>query len=177
VSSRAPLTSALGGAPVSEVLAGERFDVLELSGDLAWGVAADGAVGFVRLDALSASETAGEQRRPSGEDVATAAEALVGTPYQMGGRSPEGVDSAGLVYLALQQAGQEAPRFLDLMAEGLGAEIPRDAKLGRGDVLLWADHAAIAVDEHTVVHVTDGVVREPLAALASFGDPIARRRP
>ena len=50
-----PLLAAHGGQPVSELLAGERFDVLELSHGYAWGVGAvDGAVGFVAMEALGA---------------------------------------------------------------------------------------------------------------------------
>jgi len=39
--------------PISEILPGERFEMLELAGDLAWGIcAADGSVGYVAAAAL-----------------------------------------------------------------------------------------------------------------------------
>lgn len=41
-----------GTMPISEVLPGERFDVLEHGRERAWGIAADGTVGYVSFDAL-----------------------------------------------------------------------------------------------------------------------------
>ena len=50
---RTSLFSAIGAPPASELLVGERFDVLELSRGYAWGVSSvDGAVGFVSEHAL-----------------------------------------------------------------------------------------------------------------------------
>lgn len=43
-----------GAEPLSEVLPGETFEVLEQGAGRAWGIAADGAVGYVTIDALGA---------------------------------------------------------------------------------------------------------------------------
>lgn len=50
---RTALTTTVGGDSLSEILPGETFEVLELSGGHAWGISStDGAVGFVASDAL-----------------------------------------------------------------------------------------------------------------------------
>lgn len=59
---RAPIRAALakGALPLSEILPGEDFDILELSHGQAWGVSVvDGAVGFVDIAALGPTTAAG----------------------------------------------------------------------------------------------------------------------
>lgn len=177
----APIFAAPDTDPLSEILPGECFDVLELAGDRAWGVCAtDGAVGYVRADALETSDlpclTDADIAAP---DVATAAEALIGTPERAGGRSPAGVDSAGLIFLSLRRAGIAAPRFLDLQAAQIGTAPADESPLARGDLLFFAGHAAVLVDGDNGVHIADGkVVRESLAAIrAAHGAIEERRRP
>jgi cell wall-associated NlpC family hydrolase len=181
VVTQAPLLSAHGGDTISEVLAGEPFDVLELSQGSAWGVAADGAVGFVPVDALGPAEAvthivalpggalpAGSRLSESAAgaydatairlldtptiDVADAAETLIGTPFSAGGRSSLGCDAGGLIVLALSLAGIAAPRFTDLQAATLGHAVATDAPVLRGDLLFWGEQAGIALDETRIVH-------------------------
>lgn len=154
------------GDPLSEVLAGERFDLLEKGGDRAWGIAADGAVGYIPLAALGPAEPAAATEAAA--DPVAVAEGLVGTPLKPGGRSPAGVDAAGLIYVALTAAGRPCPRFLDMQAT-LGSEIAVDAA-DRGDVILFADHSGLMADAATLIHATAaGVVREPLAVVIAAG--------
>ena len=48
----APLLATRGGEAIGTVDAGQTFEALEITADHAWGVAADGTVGFVALSAL-----------------------------------------------------------------------------------------------------------------------------
>jgi len=199
---RVPLYATVGGAPLSEVLAGEPFDVLELSGDHAWGVSpVDGAVGFVEVTALApaidathivtgtglptlpmGNRVTGDQGRSAADirpldapvaDYVSLAERLVGVPAVPGGRSGAGVDSGGLLFLALSLAGTRAPRFVDLQAT-IGHAVGEDAPMLRGDLLFFdGAAAAIAVDETHAITVTDHVVRRNIAEIGTI---ITRRR-
>ncbi|MDJ0277444.1 NlpC/P60 family protein [Sphingomonas sp. 2R-10] len=110
-------------------------------------------------------------------DAVGRALALRGVPAIAGGRSGDGVDPAGLVFLACSLAGTPPPRFLDLQAAGFGMPLAEGDTLRRGDLLFFADHAVMLVDADTAIHA-DGTVRcEPVAALDRFGPVRARRRP
>lgn len=213
-----------GAQPLSEVLPGERFDVLEHGRERAWGIAADGTVGYVAFDALGpiaeishlvvsriaepryagtplpmgarvgGEVTAGMLEAESGTydlvdlrpldrpatDPVAVAESLAGAPYKPGGRSGAGVHCAGLIYLAMTQAGRPCPRFRDGQAE-IGLSVADDAALQRGDVVVFPDHVGMMVDADTLIHVTPaGVTSEPLVTVAGteqWGSVVARRRP
>ena len=110
-------------------------------------------------------------------DVATAAERLVGAPARPGGRSGAGLDGAGLVFLSLQLAGVEAPRFLDLQSTQMGMNLGETAPFVRGQILFFQDHASVVVDAQNAVHVgATAAVRVPIAALIDTHGPIIRRR-
>ncbi|MCC2975976.1 NlpC/P60 family protein [Sphingomonas sp. PL-96] len=110
-------------------------------------------------------------------DIATVAERLIGAPARAGGRSGAGVDAAGLVFLCLQLAGVEAPRFLDLQGAMLGMALIPEAPFVRGQVLFFEDHSAVVVDAENAIHVSpDGVARAPIAALVAAHGTIVRRR-
>lgn len=209
----ASLSATFGGEPLSEILPGEGFEVLELSGGQAWGMSAvDGAVGFVAVEALDAPFEATHIVRvpmagdlPMGTrlsadqaaaadpvtiqplgmpvgDFVTMAESLVGAPARAGGRSGAGVNCTGLVFLTLSLAGIRAPRFADLQAASLGHAVGDDAPMLRGDLLFFADHAAIVADSDTAIHVDaagEQVVRESIASIiegGAFGPLTVRRR-
>lgn len=205
---RQPLLATPGGTPLSEVLQGEDFEILEISAGHAWGMSpVDGAVGFVAVDSLDAPRPATHavcaveaNGLPMGSrltdtagfdpaavialdapvaDFVILAEALVGVPERIGGRSGAGVDGAGLVFLTLSLAGIRAPRFADLQAATLGHPVDADAPVLRGDLIHVAGHVAIAVDGDTVIHVADGAVaRAPLATVQDEerGTTVTRRR-
>jgi cell wall-associated NlpC family hydrolase len=111
-------------------------------------------------------------------DFVAVADTLVGVANKPGGRSGAGLDAGGLVFLALAMAGIPAPRFGDLQA-GLGRAIEGEALI-RGDLVFFAEHAAILTDGDTVVHVAaDGVRLASLAdvvASGAFGPVVAKRR-
>ncbi|MCC7266802.1 MAG: C40 family peptidase [Caulobacteraceae bacterium] len=222
---------------VDQLLAGERFEVLEIDGDLAWGqVGRDGYVGHVAADGLEAAgappthrlaarlsyafarpdikapavgpfsmnalmrlgeEEAGFSRTRFGwmrtshfapigvfeTDPAAVAERFLGAAYRWGGREGSGLDCSGLVQQALFACGRACPRDSDLQ-ERLGRPIER-AELARNDLVFWAGHVAMMLDEARIVHANGfhmAVAVEPLAEAiprieaAGVGRPIAYRR-
>lgn len=201
---RTPLFAVIGGAPLSELLGGESFDVLELSQGFAWGVGrVDGAVGFVavsaldapiaashivcgdgaglpigtRLDADAAARLPSDDVRPldtPAMDFATLAEALVGVPAMAGGRSGAGVDAAGLVVLVLSLAGIRAPRFVDLQARDLGHAVDAGAPVLRGDLIFGGGGVAIALDDSHAVRVGETAVER--VSIDALGPVDVRRR-
>lgn len=201
---RTPLLTTIGGDPVSELLHGERFDVLELSQGYAWGVGSiDGAVGFVARDALAgpvepthivcawgaalpigsrltaeeAADCDAAKIRPldrPAKDFVAIAETLVSVPAVPGGRSGDGVDAGGLVVLSLSIAGIRAPRFVDLQAAHLGHAVACDAPMLRGDLIFSDDLVAIVADDNHAILC--GMDAVTRAPIASLGPIDARRR-
>jgi hypothetical protein len=171
------LVARVGGPPLSEVLAGEPFEVLELTQDQAWGISpVDHAVGFVAVSALGPYDDATHivSSLAPMADHATVAESLAeaATPVIVGGRSRTGVDAAGLVFLSLSLAGIPAPRFLDLQAKSLGHLVGESAPVLRGDLIFTADGVAIATDAEHAVRAGDTKVE--LVVIADL--PITARR-
>ncbi|WP_026616696.1 C40 family peptidase [Ensifer aridi] len=121
---------------------------------------------------------------PLGDDYVAVATRFLETPYLWGGRSGFGIDCSGLVQLAMQMTGGNAPRDSDMQASGLGRVISRD-ELRRGDLVFWKGHVAIMEDEKTLVHAnghTMTVAREGLEdAIRRIGwlydQPTGYRRP
>lgn len=148
----------IGGERIDQLLAGERFDVLEVRDGWAWGQARrDGVVGWVRLDALGAAAPLASHRiarvsadlpfnaltvsaqadsAPIGEfepDLASVAEVFVGVPHALGARSSLQTDCSGLVQQALYACGRAGPRWSDGQAELGEAVVDRR----RGDLIIW----------------------------------------
>jgi len=88
-------------------------------------------------------------------DFVAVAERFVGAPYQWGGKESAGLDCSGLVQTSLEAAGIAALRDTD-MQEGEFAErftqIGNDATRQRGDIVFWAGHVGIMVDDHRILH-------------------------
>ena len=196
-----PITTRVAGEPLSEVLAGEPFEVLELARGHAWGVSpVDGSVGFVASDALGpfieathivscpsagalplGTRLACDQTNASPlgvtlPDFVTVAETLATgrVPAVAGGRSGAGVDPAGLVFLCLSLAGVPAPRFVDLQAAQLGHLVADSAPVLRGDLVFFGDGVGIATGADTLVHV--GADHVEIIGLDALGEVALRRR-
>lgn len=122
--------------------------------------------------------------KPIGDDYVAIATRFLETPYLWGGRSGFGIDCSGLVQLAMQMAGGNAPRDSDMQAGGLGGVIDRE-ELTRGDLVFWKGHVALMEDETTLVHAnghTMTVAREGLEDAIRrigwlYGEPTGYRRP
>ena len=125
-----------------------------------------------------------------GQKVADAAEALVGTPFRLQGRTPAtGLDCIGLVHCALSQAGLSpvAPdgyRLRNVEIAGFLAFAERSGLVSAsgppmpGDVLLTRPGAAqhhlyVALDGGRFVHAHAGIRRVVLHA-APLAQPILR---
>lgn len=85
-------------------------------------------------------------------DWVSVAERFIGVPYVWGGKTWAGIDCSGLVQTALEAGGIAAPRDTDMMEMALGAELPRDAPLRRGDLIFWKGHVGIMLDSVRLIH-------------------------
>ena len=123
-----------------------------------------------------------EHLRPIGEheaDFVAVAERFVGAPYQWGGRESVGLDCSGLVQQALYACGFPCPRDSREQARSLGRPLPEGEPLRRGDLVFWAGHVAIMVDEARLIHATSvhmDVRIEAFETAAGRGAPTGVRR-
>ena len=159
----------------SELLAGERFMVLDIAGEWAWGYCAhDCYNGYVRLSNLAEPE--GDAPLASSGDPVEAALAQLGMPYVWGARGGAGIDCSGLVQTSFARAGHSLPRDSD-QQESCGEEA---GAMRRGDLVFFPGHVAIATGPDEVVHASQdkgAVVVERLAELiARKGEPTHLRR-
>jgi cell wall-associated NlpC family hydrolase len=116
------------------------------------------------------------------EDRVTVAEQFLGTPYLWGGNSRAGIDCSGLAQAAILATGQACPPDADLQ-EAVGEALAPDAPLRRGDLLFWAGHVALVVDEARLIHANGhsmSVAHEGIEACIARiaqqgGGPVTRR--
>jgi cell wall-associated NlpC family hydrolase len=157
------------GENASELLADERFCLLDTSGGWAWGFTAhDHYVGYIKADAL------GLPTLPAPVDVAddavTFAQGFLDMPYVWGGRGGAGIDCSGLVQRALAAVGISAPRDSDMQMKALGEALPDDAPLRRGDLIFFPGHVGMMVDATMMIHATmhhGKTVIEPLSTVVA----------
>lgn len=109
------------------------------------------------------------------QDPVEVARRFLGTPYLWGGRSSLGLDCSGLVQLALQSAGIEAPRDSD-MQQRIGRAVSfsgGEKALARGDLIFWKGHVGFYAGEGRFLHANAhhmAVAEEPLSeAVARIG--------
>jgi cell wall-associated NlpC family hydrolase len=114
------------------------------------------------------------------EDPVAVAQRLLGAPYRPGGRTCHGIDCSGLVQLALQLCGIDAPRDTREQRR-LGEPLADDAPLKRGDLLFCEDHVGMMVDDRMAIQVSwegQKVAVEPFTCARAPGSEagIERRR-
>ena len=156
----------IGALPFGARLAGETRDSF-----------VETAAGFVHVRHVAAIDE-------RAKDAVTIAEIFLGMPYLWGGRGDGGIDCSGLVQIALAATGIAAPRDTDMQRESLGAILPEETRLRRGDIVNFPGHVGLMVDETRMIHANAhwmSVVVEPLAdivaRLAPHHDrPILSRR-
>ncbi len=124
------------------------------------------------------------------------AERLVGTPYVLGGESPEGVDCSGLVQYAYRQAGIRVPRTtIEQFQTGQSQRqvLPGDLLFFRTDASGNISHVGIYAGQDQMIHASSssGQVRkvslnrrywqQRMAGGATFlgtgNPPVTRREP
>ncbi len=160
----------------SELLAGERFMLLDVSGGWGWGWCAhDHYNGYLPLDVLA--DPAGDAPVIAAGDPVKAALARVGMAYVWGGRGGAGIDCSGLVQTSFAAAGHALPRDSDQQA---ACGVAVDGAMQRRDLAFFPGHVVIALGDGSVVHASMSqgkVMVEPLAdVIARKGDPTAVRR-
>lgn len=103
-------------------------------------------------------------------DYVAVAERFEHTPYLWGGKTWAGLDCSGLVQIALQSSGLEAPRDTDMQVKALGESVDPGtdfSALSRGDIVFWKGHVGLICDADTLLHASGAhmqVVREPFHA-------------
>jgi cell wall-associated NlpC family hydrolase len=103
-------------------------------------------------------------------DFVSVAESLLGAPYLWGGKSSLGIDCSGLVQISLQAAGVPCPRDTYMQETALGkASAPGD--LGRGDLIFWKGHVAVARDAKTIIHAN---AHHMMVAIEPAAEALAR---
>ena len=109
-------------------------------------------------------------------DPVIVAERLIGAPFLAGGRSFNGIDSAGLVQLSLALCGFAAPRLPDQLRR-LGEAVAVGSPLHRGDLVLLDGDAGLMVDDLLMIHASPTarkVTVDPVVVLECPG--MERRR-
>ena len=167
----------------SELLQGERFMVLDIAGQHAWGYCAhDCYNGYLALDALGdsaqipAPAPALAAAALAAADPVAVAQGLLGMVYLWGGRGGAGIDCSGLVQTSFARAGHKLARDSDQQAASAGRVLGEDEAPARGDLIFFRGHVGILLDPKTLIHASQGaggiggaVVIELLA------DVVARR--
>lgn len=104
-------------------------------------------------------------------DFVAVAERLIHAPYLWGGRTALGIDCSGLVQLALEMAGRQAPRDCDMQVAAIGTALDISAglpPLSRGDFIFWKGHVGIMQDGEQLLHANAHnmmVASEPLTQM------------
>lgn len=94
---------------------------------------------------------------------------LLGVPYCWGGRTPLGIDGAGLVQLVLEMAGLEVPRDGDLQREAFGKPLEK-----RPEEILWRRGNIVFFEPHHVGIMTgpDHIIDASEKAMQVVGEPL-----
>ena len=154
-----------GGEQSSELLQGDGFGLLDISGGWAWGYSLhDHYVGYVKADTLGAPTAA--EKGASSVDAVEYVRQFIDMPYVWGGRGGAGIDCSGLVQRGLAAVGIVAPRDSDMQQAELGTLIDDSAPLQRGDLIFFPGHVGMMIDAETLLHATrhhGKTVVEPLA--------------
>ncbi len=123
--------------------------------------------GWIREEALNPqppSRGSDPMVSNSGSGPVEEARAYLGTRYEWGGMSEQGIDCSGLVHMAYRRTGRLVPRDAD-QQEAAGEEVA-ESELRPGDLVCYEGHIAFWLGDGRILHATqregvDGVVEEP----------------
>jgi len=154
--------------PIDELTLGSYVRITETKGDFKK-LASGGYVFAKHIVASPDLETT---------DYVFTAGLCLNRPYLWGGRTPKGLDCSGLVQLALDLAGIEAPRDSDHQREAFGKPLQdhwRDVGWTRGDLVFFPGHVGIMTNISDIIHASAfdmKVVVEPLYDVVMRGNDI-----
>ena len=88
-----------------------------------------------------------------GNVLTLASRHFLGTPYQWGGRSPEGVDCSGLIQALARSQGIAIPRDSGDQETYIESQVPLNA-LATLDLVYWPRHTGILISPTQLLHAT-----------------------
>jgi cell wall-associated NlpC family hydrolase len=92
----------------------------------------------------------------TGKQIVATAKSLLGTPYLLGGSTPQGFDCSGLVYYSYQSLGMQVPRTTKQLANQ--ATVLKKNEILPGDLLFFQtsgrkiSHVGIYAGESQFIH-------------------------
>lgn len=108
-----------------------------------------------RRDTLSAEAIERPEDWPTGDSIVAAARHYMGTEYEWGGMTTEGIDCSGLVWMAYHRNGITLARDADHQRR-FGDPVERD-ELSAGDLLFFPGHVAISLGGDEYLHASGSV--------------------
>ena len=150
-----------------------------LSTDLFMGARVSGIRDGDRIETPLGTIGLSDVDAPSSDPV-TIAEAFLGAPYLLGGRTVRGIDCSGLVQIAHAMIGRQLPRDSDLQRDAAGMPLAPGSALQRGDIVFFPGHVGLMADASMLLHATghhQAVVIEPLATVEARTAPGKAYRP
>ena len=143
---------------VTQALSGEPLSVLEERDDWVRVETAYAYPGWARRDDLG-GEPDDDWLRAAAADPVGHARTLLGTRYEWGGMTEQGIDCSGLVHVAYRRLGRLVPRDADQQEEA-GERVP-PGEVRRGDLVCYGDHIAFWLGDGRILHATgqEGVRR------------------
>lgn len=109
------------------------------------------------------------------EKLTDSAREFLGTQYRWGGKSSQGIDCSGLVFMSYLDHGILLYRDAQILTEYPVKEISRE-RLKKGDLLFFPGHVAMYLGAEKYIHAT-GYVKTPYVTINSLQETDPDYRP